>query len=100
MASRFRTTYDGKRRKVAGQHNGVDYYLVHGTDSCSGCTETEDGHLVGRYSRDARGVVVGSGCDECGYTGKRRWSWWCAFTKDDERVLYEIDERPTEGAPR
>ena len=43
------------------------------TTSCSGCRETEDGHNVGHYPWDNKAkCYIGSGCDECGYTGKRR----------------------------
>lgn len=34
--------------------------------SCSGCVESEDGHLIGDYPiHPKHGVPVGSGCDEC-----------------------------------
>jgi len=43
------------------------------TESCTGCRETEDGQNVGDYPWDSKaGCYIGAGCDECGYTGKRR----------------------------
>jgi len=43
------------------------------TESCSGCTELVDGQNVNGYPWDAKAkCYVGSGCRECGYTGKRR----------------------------
>lgn len=46
------------------------------TESCTGCRETEDGHNVGHYPWDSKaGCYVGAGCEECGYTGKRRDGW-------------------------
>lgn len=43
------------------------------TVSCAGCRETEDGHNVGEYPWDDKAkCYIGAGCDECGYTGKRR----------------------------
>lgn len=43
------------------------------TTSCTGCRETEDGHNVGHYPWDDKAkCYIGSGCHECGYTGKVR----------------------------
>lgn len=40
---------------------------------CSGCYETEDGHPIHEYEFDEKAKIPkGSGCRECGYTGKRR----------------------------
>ena len=47
--------------------------MAYFTRSCSGCYETEDGHPVGEYEWDEKAKCYkGSGCKECGYTGKRR----------------------------
>ncbi len=47
------------------------------TESCSGCYESgEYGGLAHNYPYDEKaGCRVGGGCDECGYTGKRRMEW-------------------------
>jgi hypothetical protein len=48
--------------------------------SCTGCTESEDGHLVGFYPMHPRlGVAIGSGCDEC----KGKGVVFHRFTKAD-----------------
>jgi hypothetical protein len=65
-----------RRRKYA-VINGELCSLGRWTDTCSGCCETVDGHNVHRYPRDKKhGCLIGGGCDECGYTGKRRQSFW------------------------
>ena len=47
------------------------------TDSCSGCTEL--GECMGNahlYPYDSKARChIGAGCEECGFTGKRRTSW-------------------------
>ena len=49
-----------------GKHEG---FVARWTDNCSGCTE------YGDY-----GTTYGpSGCDECGYTGRRRRRAWVPF---------------------
>lgn len=43
------------------------------TRPCSGCHETNEGYSLGCYEFDEKaGCEKGSGCHECGYTGKRR----------------------------
>ena len=43
------------------------------TDSCSGCYETKEGYTNHDYPTDPKlGIKVGAGCNECGYTGKRK----------------------------
>ena len=60
---------------------GPVYEYGQWTTSCSGCLETEDGHPVGKYPWDEKAkCYVGSGCEECGYTGKRRDSWFSPAT--------------------
>lgn len=48
------------------------------TQECSGCFEA--GEYMGfaqNYDYDDKaGCYVGSGCSECGYTGKRRVGYW------------------------
>lgn len=63
--------------------NGFDGFEVRWTDECTGCTEREDGHLVGRYPFDEKAkCYVGNGCHECGYTGKRRRAEWVPIDMD------------------
>lgn len=52
--------------------------MVHFTEACSGCFEGgEYMGLASNYGYDKKsGCYVGSGCSECGYTGKRRVSVW------------------------
>lgn len=54
-----------KRHKIV-RWRGFDGYWARWTDACSGCSE------------DAEYTIsdVGSGCHECGYTGKRRRAWF------------------------
>lgn len=57
--------------------NGKICELAQWTSSCTGCYESLDGHPVGEYPYDKKaGCHVGSGCHECGYTGKRRQAFW------------------------
>ncbi|HSH44626.1 MAG TPA: hypothetical protein VK966_02150 [Longimicrobiales bacterium] len=63
---------------------GVEGFLVRGVDSCFGCFGCfESGEYMGmanNYPWDEKaGCHVGAGCDECGYTGKRRWTWFVPF---------------------
>ena len=63
---------DGRRRHV--MHLGELCVVVRFTRECSGCFEGGDymgmAHLY-PYDKKAR-CYVGAGCEECGYTGKRR----------------------------
>jgi hypothetical protein len=52
--------------------------LVEWTGTCSGCTE------YGDYGSLLSGPM---GCEECGYTGKRRNSYWVPLDKDEQIVL-------------
>lgn len=49
------------RRNKKGEMCEVIKY----TDTCSGCS-------CDIMQRDKNGVDIGMGCDECGYSGKRR----------------------------
>jgi len=79
-ARRYRMDDLGVRRRVV-VHNGVEGYNMEWTDSCSGCFE--GGENLGQaphYPYDAKAqCYVGGGCDECGYTGKRRRRAWVPF---------------------
>lgn len=52
--------------------------LVSYTSSCSGCCEGgEYGGMLHLYRWDDKAeCYVGSGCRECGHTGKRRNAYW------------------------
>ena len=65
-----------RRRKYFVYQDNV-CFLGWYTTSCSGCFEGgEYGGLAHNYPWDAKaGCSVGGGCDECGYTGKRRLSF-------------------------
>jgi len=76
---RYRVVDDGvmpgPRRVRVVLFRGWEGYVHRWTDYCSGCTEHGDyGTQYGPF-----------GCDECGYTGKRRNSMFVAF----DRVAYE-----------
>ncbi len=74
--TRYRTVEEVGRVKIV-THDGFEGYVVRWTGSCSGCFETEDGHPVGSYPWDNKAkCYVGAGCEECGYTGKRRNVVW------------------------
>lgn len=69
--SRIRTkTIDGK------PHTRVAY-----TASCTGCFEGGDYMgLAHNYPYDAKAqCYVGMGCQECGYSGKRRHVFWMSL---------------------
>ena len=50
------------RRRSWAVINGQICSLIRWTEQCTGCS---DGH-----------APVGSGCHECGYTGRRRHGYW------------------------
>lgn len=57
---------------------GAVYTKEEYTTICSGCRGTEDEYNGGEYPWDDKAkCYVGSGCCECGYTGKRRWGSYC-----------------------
>lgn len=62
------------RRKKYAVVNGVLCELTKWTQACSGCTPEYES--IG-YNHDA-----GGGCEECGYTGKRRASMWVPVRKE------------------
>ena len=62
------------RKKI----DGVWHVHIRFTSSCSGCFEGgENMERASRYPYDEKARChVGSGCKECGYTGKRRTDFW------------------------
>jgi len=69
-----------RRRKYARDGKQL-LESCHYTTACSGCFEAgEYGGLAHRYAWDEKAQCrIGFGCEECGYTGKRRWSWWVPY---------------------
>lgn len=72
---------DRARRFKVVVYQGVEGFEMHWTTSCSGCFESGECMGLAHHYRydDKAECYVGSGCNECGYTGKRRMSWWTAF---------------------
>ena len=77
---KYRRDLDGKRHKVV-VHNGIEGFEATVTLSCTGCTEFGDymGNINGHPYDEKAGCHVGFGCEECGYTGKRRRVFWTPF---------------------
>lgn len=65
-------------RKRVKMIDGVPHIRIVYTSSCSGCFEGGDYMgLAHNYPYDKKaGCHIGSGCKECGYTGKRRHDFW------------------------
>lgn len=84
---RYRRDEEGKRRKIV-MWEGREGYELTVTTSCSGCCE------LGEYGSNPNGhgfdvkhnCYVGSGCDECGYTGKRRGPFWAPFLDQENEA--------------
>ena len=81
MAIRYVTIDNGdgvKSKHKLVIRRGWDGYVVRCTVSCSGCCDLGENCGSERlYPFDKKaGCRVGSGCDECGYTGKRRVDVW------------------------
>lgn len=70
--------------------------LVRWTESCSGCCESIDGQHSGYKWDDKAKCYVGSGCRECGYTGKRRQVW----SEDDLKEMGEMCAANKQGGER
>lgn len=52
--------------------------------SCSGCFEFNEGYGLRHYKIDKKNnIYLGSGCEECGYTGKRRERDWVPVNKSE-----------------
>jgi hypothetical protein len=64
------------------ERDGVEYYQAAWTGECTGCTE--------------RGEMGGTkygpfGCDECGYTGKRRITFLIPFDPSGVTQFTRVD---------
>lgn len=59
----------------AGNHI-CDGHVVRWSQHCTGCTETPECTIPEER---------GSGCEECGYTGRRRRREWVPLTGEDHR---------------
>lgn len=58
------------------------------TTTCSGCYETVDGYPPSGYGYDEKNrCAIGMGCEECGFTGKRRVSHFVPLTASERRQL-------------
>lgn len=79
---RYRTVGDkefGFERVRVAIHHGCEGYWSKYTHTCSGCSESNEGHMS-HYPYDAKAQChIGSGCDECGYTGKVRDCFFIPF---------------------
>jgi hypothetical protein len=59
-------------------------------DSCTGCTNSEDGHLIGDYPIHPKHLVpVGGGCDECKGQGVVFHPFTKAMADDCRRMAME-----------
>lgn len=59
------------------------------TRACSGCTETLEGHNVLGHPVDPKwGCLVGSGCHECNYKGKKRDFFWIPAHLSSRKSCY------------
>jgi hypothetical protein len=84
---RYRRDSEGARHLVVVV-GGVDGFIVQFTSNCSGCTDGEDGRVYGPF-----------GCEECGYTGKRRERMWVPFDYGEwERAYNRAAGVPVEEA--
>ena len=88
---RYATTEDGKPCETTG---AVLFSLGRWTQPCSGCHETIDGYERDGTTHDKNGIALGSGCCECGYTGKVRVSMWLPHDIQPNGALHR---QPEEG---
>lgn len=85
---RMATIGEGERVKVV-PFDGVDGFVARFTQACSGCsTPYEEGG----------GGDRGSGCFECGYTGKRRVEAWLPLDHEAWEQRDRVDEEAAAAA--
>jgi hypothetical protein len=71
---------DMPRKKI----NGILCRLDSWVKSCSGCFEFNEGYGLGDWARDGKNnIYLGSGCEECGFQGKRRETMWVPVHEKD-----------------
>ena len=102
MSRRYRRDHTNRRRVVAVV-DGVEGFWSWVTTSCSGCFEAgEYMGLASNYPYDGKaGCHIGSGCDECGHTGKRRRYFWQPFDQLADPIRAgETTSHPPSEAPR
>lgn len=94
---RYRTIDEaGSPRRVrVVMHMGFEGFVARWTESCSGCFESGDyGGNAHNYPYDQKAqCYIGAGCEECGYTGKRRGAQWVPFLDVAGAYLAKCDER-------
>lgn len=96
---RFREYEKGRRAKV-WLLDGIEGFIVEFTASCSGCFE--GGEYMGmahHYDVDSKaGCHIGAGCEECGYTGKRRHREWVPFVYEEYQAILDAQNDAAQEA--
>lgn len=79
------------RRRNYYKALGTICYTETFTQACSGCCEIgEYGQGSENYPYDEKNkCLIGSGCHECGYTGKRRTTFFVPFDTPSNKELEE-----------
>jgi hypothetical protein len=82
---------EGNNRVLVVKRGKVYGFIASWTTSCSGCYE------MGQDAPydDKAHCFLGMGCDECGYTGKRRQSYWFPLSSKDEQKRIALRESVT-----
>ena len=95
---RYRKDREGKRYRVV-LNEGHEGFVTRWTESCTGCFEFNEGWGLEHYEYDAKHKCrIGAGCSECGYTGKRRASFWVPFDMTAwSRYVKAAEERQAAG---
>ena len=96
----FDPEFDPTRYRLRTDTEGKHYVESWNTTYCTGCCELgENMGLAHHYPFDAKaGCYVGSGCEECGFTGKRRAPLVFPVEPDPERPGLWRPIDPFEGA--
>ena len=67
---RYAVEDDGSACDVSG---ALIFSLARWTESCSGCNSDDP----------YKSHLDGTGCEECGYTGRRRYVYWVPYLQSD-----------------